>query len=295
MSETLSVIGCGAVATPLVRSLVSTGNVSLGRVWNGSAESSEQAVARLGAGVACAGADELEPADLVLIGAPDRRIVSIARQISSTPVAGRGSVVFHLSGALPAESLSALRQNGAALASLHPIVSVPSLAHAPHDLSGTYCALEGDEEGCTRLETLAGAAGLRPFRIRGDRKALYHAGAVFATNYFIALEEAAVSLYEDAGVSRETALEFLHPFVRGALDNFRVSSRGAALSGPIARGDVETVECHLTALQQGSRMLELYRLLGREALELVRSRGGWKSEHDVLSVLLGAAVAEPAE
>ena len=170
---------------------------------------------------------------------------------------------------------------------MHPVISVPSLQHAPHDLKGLCCAIEGDEPGCSQLASLASAAGLKPFRIEGERKALYHAAAVVASNYFIAVEEMALAVYEESGVPREMALELLHPFLQGALDNLRKSSRGSALSGPIARGDKETVERHLHALENHQRWIEIYRLLGQEALDLVRTRGDWKKEHDELKAVLG--------
>jgi predicted short-subunit dehydrogenase-like oxidoreductase (DUF2520 family) len=100
---------------------------------------------------------------------------------------------------------------------------------------------------------------------------LYHAGAVFASNYFVVVEAIAQQLLERAGLGREEAWAALAPLVRGTCDNLTRTGPEGALTGPVVRGDVDTVARHLRALPEAER--ELYRELGRAVLELVRRRG----------------------
>jgi predicted short-subunit dehydrogenase-like oxidoreductase (DUF2520 family) len=121
--------------------------------------------------------------------------------------------------------------------------------------------------------------GGRPFRIATEAKPLYHAAAVMACNYVVALEDVAVEMAAEAGLPRERALEALLPLVRGTVENLAQVGLPDALTGPIARGDVETVQRHLEALGPlGPAPNQIYRVLGRAALRVARARGGISAE-----------------
>jgi predicted short-subunit dehydrogenase-like oxidoreductase (DUF2520 family) len=124
--------------------------------------------------------------------------------------------------------------------------------------------------------------GLRPFRLPPRVKPVYHAGAVFASNYFVVVEAVAQRLLRHAGLSDAEAWQALQPLVQGTLDNLVRDGPPAALTGPVARGDVATIARHLESLTLDDA--NLYRALGRAALELARKRG--------LDDATAAAVAE---
>jgi predicted short-subunit dehydrogenase-like oxidoreductase (DUF2520 family) len=112
-----------------------------------------------------------------------------------------------------------------------------------------------------------------------EGKTLYHAAAVMACNYLVALEDAALELAEAAGIARDEALEALLPLVKGTLSNLEKVGIPDCLTGPIARGDAETVRQHLRAI--GERLpglLALYKLLGRRTLEVALARGALGAE-----------------
>jgi predicted short-subunit dehydrogenase-like oxidoreductase (DUF2520 family) len=208
--------------------------------------------------------------EVVLLAVPDDAIPELAAELASEGAAGPGQVILHLSGLLDRRALGALQASGAGLGSFHPLQTIADPAAAPRRLAGAYAGIEGDARALEQGGRLAQAMGMHPIRLSPEGKAAYHAGAVMAANYTIALAGVAERLARAAGVAPETAGRLYLPLIRGAADNLELGP-AAALTGPVRRGDVRTVEAHLAALGPEDR--ELYRLLGLAALRLAREAG----------------------
>ncbi len=135
---------------------------------------------------------------------------------------------------------------------------------------GAVAAVEGDARAVLEGERLARLLGLEPVRIQPEAKAAYHAGAVIASNYVVALAAMASRLVESAGVPRSLAAKMYLPLLQGAAENLARQSPAEALTGPVRppRGDLATVRAHLEALGPDDRIL--YARLGLEALVLAR-------------------------
>jgi predicted short-subunit dehydrogenase-like oxidoreductase (DUF2520 family) len=153
----------------------------------------------------------------------------------------RGNVLFHCSGALSSAILDGARTAGAAVGSMHPIRSFADPALAVSEFPGTWCGIEGDIVVVEMLSRACEAIGAKPFTIDGSQKVLYHAAAVFASNYLVTLLDIAIRAYEAAGVREDVARQVLEPLVRGTMDNVFKFGPATALTGPIARGDFATV------------------------------------------------------
>ncbi len=202
--------------------------------------------------------------ELVLLCVPDRTIAEVAAEVSPGPW------VAHVSGATPLSALDPhVRRFG-----MHPLQSF-SKEHGSEQLDGAWAAVtaESDDARATGL-WLARTLGLRPFELDDANRAAYHAGAAFASNYLVTLRAAASSLLEVAGAPPEA----LDPLIRGVMDG------GFDLTGPIARGDWETVERHLAVIRADRPELEdLYlalaaataRVAGRELPSDTVSQGAW--------------------
>ena len=177
-----------------------------------------------------------EDPQLVVLCVPDSAIADTARGL--TP----GPVLVHVSGATP---LSALDPHERRL-SVHPLQTF-TRARGPEQLDGAWAAVtaETDELRALGFE-LAELLGLRPFALDDDARTLYHAGAVFASNYLVTLHRAATLLFESAGAPPEA----LEPLMRRTIEN------GFELTGPIARGDWETVAAHRAAIEAERPELE---------------------------------------
>jgi predicted short-subunit dehydrogenase-like oxidoreductase (DUF2520 family) len=209
-----------------------------------------------------------------MVTTPDSEIVAVARDLVACDVVTEGAVVFHCSGALGSELLAGLKDQGAAVASVHPVKSFSEPSQAVLSFTGTYCGIEGDDRAVAELSHAFEAIGGRVFPVKADSKALYHAAHVFACNYLTALIECAVQCSEQAGINRSEALAIIAPLVRETTE--AVLSRGAdsALTGPIARGDVNVVaEQYAHISKWRDNYGELYRLLGQVAFEIAARSG----------------------
>ncbi len=203
---------------------------------------------------------------MVVIAVPDDAIPTVAAQLARSGKVGAGHVVLHVSGVLDGSALEALASTGAALGSLHPLQSLSDPTTAPDRLRGAYAAVEGDDRAAIAAVDLAESVGLKPFRLAAGQKARYHAGAVFAANFLVTLYGMAEKLFTSAGVPPEDAAPALLSLMRGVLENVKARGAAGALTGPVARGDAESVRRHLAALQ--GLEAALYRELSRATLEL---------------------------
>ena len=189
--------------------------------------------------------DELaSESDLLLIAVSDRAIPDVAASILQTK-----AIIFHPSGIL-----TSLRGGF----SLHPLKALPPVGE-PSDLRDALLVFEGAHREIAKR--IADAAGARLAEIAPQQKVLYHAAAVFGSNYVAALLDIAEEL-----IGIEHARDDLAALAQSAIDNWLAHSDGRRFTGPAARGDREVIERHLAALQGNPRLAELYRLLAERIL-----------------------------
>ena len=210
-------------------------------------------------------------AGVLILAVSDDAIRPLAEALARAGAVPANQVVLHLSGAQGQEALTALVSSRAALGSLHPLQTISEPERAAERLRGAWAAVEGMPGAVVAAEALARDLGLRPFRVSSNAKPIYHAGAVFASNYFVVVEAVAQRLLRHAGLSDADAWQALRPLVESTLENLSRQQPAAALTGPVARGDVATVRRNLESLTRDDALL--YRALGRAALELAQKRG----------------------
>lgn len=182
--------------------------------------------------------------DLILVAVSDRAIGEVAMSLPQSE-----AIVFHPSGIL-----TSVRGGF----SLHPLKSLPPVGE-PSDLKGALLVFEGSHREVA--QRIAAAAGARFAEIAARQKVLYHAAAVFGSNYVAALLDIAEEL-----IGVEHAREDIAALAQSAIDNWRRHADARRFTGPAARGDHEVIERHLQALQQDPQLAELYRLLAERIL-----------------------------
>ena len=275
MTVQVAIVGAGRVGSALARLLTGAGYALVG-VASRSLEPARRACAFAGSGRATQDARELTAeAGLTFLTTPDDAIGAVCDRLAEAGAFRAASVVAHCSGALPSDVLAGARQGGAHVGSMHPLQSFASAEEAVRLLPGCYCAVEGDAEAVQVLDAVARDIGCRPFAITPEAKPLYHAAAIVASNYLVALQAAAVRLAAVAGLSEREAMPALLPLIKGTVSNIERVGIPDCLTGPIARGDAETVRRHCDELaRHAPDLLPLYRLLGRETLRLAVARGG---------------------
>ncbi|MFZ1388086.1 MAG: Rossmann-like and DUF2520 domain-containing protein [Thiolinea sp.] len=276
----LNIIGCGHLGQTLAYLWAQAGLFMISQVLNSSLQSSQAAVDFIGQGQALSSIAEMRPADLYLLGCPDKALEICCNALAKAKLLKAGDIVFHCSGAIASEILQPLKEQGALIASVHPVKSFAEPQQAILSFQPTYCGVEGDEAALAVLMPLFVQIGGIPFQINAEQKTLYHAASVFACNYLVALQNVSLRAFAQAGVEEALALKILQPIVQETVSNVFKLGPAAALTGPIARGDAAVVAKQLAALQISQPAdAELYRLLGLEALGLAYQRQKTPNEY----------------
>ena len=185
-----------------------------------------------------------------------------------------GQAMIHTSGALGAEVLAPAMAAGTQIGAFHPLVAFADTERAVAALHGATVAIEGDDQLAAMLADMAEAIGAIPVRLAPGSKAAYHAAAVLAAGGVIALLDAIAELGRVAGLDEAGSLAIYGPLIEGTLGNARALGIRAALTGPMTRGDVGTLDAHLAALRaHAPDVLDLYVAAGRRELDLAEARG----------------------
>ncbi|MES2325211.1 MAG: Rossmann-like and DUF2520 domain-containing protein [Pseudomonadota bacterium] len=244
MAAVVNLVGAGKVGRVLGRLLAASGMV-VQDVLTRSLASAQDAVDFIGAGRAVGSMDQLRPADIWLLAVSDDQIAPVCAQLAAS-YSLEGSVVFHCSGAKASDELRAA--TGALVASVHPVRSFADPAHVAAHFKETFCGVEGDPRALAVLMPAMQAIGARVVPIDAAAKTVYHAASVFASNYLVTVMDAALRAYEAAGIAPDVARALAAPLATETLANVLAMGPQAALTGPVARGDMATVARQQAAL-----------------------------------------------
>lgn len=245
---TLNVIGCGRVGRTLARLLHVAGAAQIQDLCAREPRDADSAARFVGAGRAVAAVETMRPADIWMLSVPDIRIAQSAADLAALPASTRPpAVAFHCSGFHPAAILRPLSQMGWQCASVHPVLSFASAESAVERFPGTPYGIEGDAGAVSTLQSILAAIGGVCFPVAGERKALYHAAAVFANNFTVVLQAIAREAWHASGVPAELTERIHAALLRATAEN--VIALGAnAITGPAARGDVAVVDAQAAAV-----------------------------------------------
>jgi predicted short-subunit dehydrogenase-like oxidoreductase (DUF2520 family) len=210
----------------------------------------------------------VEASDIIAITTQDREIRRVAGEIYEGPAAIKGKLFFHTSGAHPSSILSPLNQKGAILGSLHPLQTFPDVESAIRVLPQTYIFIEGEDAAMPTLNLLGNTIGHKAVAIEGEHKALYHLSAVFVCNLLCALFGSAEGIMTKIGID----LEPFHPIINATLKNIEEKGPLMSLTGPVIRGDAETVADHLRAMEGMESQKTIYKALSLAALDMAKRR-----------------------
>ena len=267
------IVGPGRVGSTLARALALAGWPVVALAGR-RVEACRRLAESLGPGVRWGSLDELDgPYPLVLLAVSDDAIGAVADRLAALGVLDRRAVVLHVSGALGSDVLGAAAAAGAATGSMHPLQTFPDVEAGLRALPGSHWFVEGDARALDAAGRLVKRLHGTPHVIATADKVLYHAAAVIACNYLTVLMDAALKTAERAGIERGPMFEALYPLLVSTLDNLATKGAAASLTGPVSRGDVDTVRRHVGALDRVAGAGELYRLLGLKAVALAREGG----------------------
>ena len=262
----MSIVGPGNLGSALALTLVSAGYpvkfiaVRLGRTADRHAKALAK---RTKAQLVTLGKRPLD-SDIVWLTVPDDSIAAVSRALAASQD-WKGKFVFHSSGALTSDELASLRKQGARVASVHPMMTFVR-GGAP-EMAGVSFALEGDAAAVRMARSIVKDLGANPFVIKKQNKVLYHVFGSFASPLVIALMATMEQVAAAGGVRKQDIKPVMAPLLWQTLRNYLKKDAASAFSGPLVRGDVATVQKHLSELQRLPEAREVYVALANASLK----------------------------
>ncbi|RNC85534.1 MAG: DUF2520 domain-containing protein [Balneola sp.] len=210
--------------------------------------------------------DRQEVGDVTFITVPDGSIHEVSKKLASGGSSFSGKIVAHCSGAYSSQILDNLAEQGALTACFHPLKAVSKTTRS---FKASFFDLEGSEEAIVHLEDIVKKIGAQSIRVSPEEKELLHVSAVMASNYTVTLADLALRISSSNNISERELLDALLPLMGSSIENLSGLNPAEALTGPIARGDIQTVQKHLLLLQDKPDLLAIYKHLGLLTLELI--------------------------
>jgi predicted short-subunit dehydrogenase-like oxidoreductase (DUF2520 family) len=265
-----NVIGCGRVGQTLAALLHQRGQVQMQDLHSRSFSSAEQAAKFVGAGQPVANLADMRSADVWLLSVTDAQVGVAAQALAEAQGAKlAGAIVFHNSGFLSTAVLQPLQALGCHVASAHPVLNFASPETGVRQFAGTPCGLEGDAQALAWLHTALTAIGGRCFEIASADKPLYHAAAVFSSNFTVVLQGIAQDAWHSAGVPPELMRPLTEALLKSTVDNVLAMGPAQALTGPAARGDTAVVQAQGEVVKRWNAPAgEVYQTLSELAAQL---------------------------
>ena len=267
MSERVFIIGPGHVGRGLSRAFRASGIEVVG--LHGKRPS----------GVASSSGalpSEMSGANIVVLCVRDPQLDETLDEVAAAAKSGlieRGTVILHTSAIAEPEGLRGLSDSGFPGGTFHPLAPFGDPEVAAELLRKGWIGIDGDNAARNASRRLAGQLGARTLDIPPGKKPAYHAAAVISSNFPVVLASVAGRLLHEIGVPDASAYQAVESLMSGALANMKQTLPDDALTGPVMRGDAETVSKHLRALKGHDRALEVYRALSAAAVEIAERRG----------------------
>ena len=281
---TIGFIGAGITGTALAVRLSQQG-YPVNAVASRTLTSAENFARRINGCHSYKAAQEVaDKAQLIFITTPDDVISTVAAAVQWH----KDQYVVHCSGAHSTDILETVDKNGAVTGCFHPLQTFAGIEQAIENIPGSTFAIEAGETLTTILKDMATAMNGDYVILRAGDKVLYHAAAVLACNYLVTLVKLATDLWQEFGSTPADGIKALMPLLRGTLSNIERVGLPDCLTGPIARGDLGTIEKHLQALEEKTpALLSSYRELGLQTVPIAEAKGEISTERvEALKALL---------
>ena len=264
MSERVFILGAGRAGQGLARALRASG-VEIVGLHGTKASPAQQITAGVIPG-------SIGGASVVLVAVRDAQLDAALREVARSKMSA-SAVILHASGGAEPRALEELRAGGRQAGTFHPLVPLSDPDRATEVLKDAWIGIDGDAAALDVSRRLAKRLSAHTVLIPPGAKARYHAAAVFAANFPTVLAAIAHRLLRDAGIPDGDGWDAVLHLMVAAVGNIHAHRPADALTGPIVRGDVETVALHLDALGADREAADIYRAISRAALDLAREAG----------------------
>ncbi|MFI4918314.1 MAG: Rossmann-like and DUF2520 domain-containing protein [Legionellales bacterium] len=265
-----NIIGAGRLGKNIALALSTAKVISVQAICNQSPISAANSCQEIGSGFAVDAFAQLPAAEIIWITCGDDAIKPAVQQLVKQVALNPGCLVFHCSGVLSSAILLPLKEQGCSIASIHPLKAFRAGYLDAHAFNDVDCVVEGDAPALAWLTSAFTRLGARIIPIKPEAKAAYHAAACMASNYLITLAACSEALLLKAGLTPQQARLMIYRLMQGNLTNLlQVEEVSASLTGPLMRGDIETLSLHLQAIDNTS-VSTLYKAAGLATLPLTQ-------------------------
>ncbi|MDI1351968.1 MAG: DUF2520 domain-containing protein [bacterium] len=263
-----NIIGAGRLGKNIALNLITAQVAQLDSVCNRTIKSARLAINEIGQGSPVSCIEELPPTDVTWITSNDDAIESVVKQLTQSPNLKPNSFIIHCSGVLNSQLLLPLKAKGCFIASFHPLKAFKKGNLHSLIFQHVDCVIEGDEAVCAWLESNFKNLGANLMTINPNNKALYHSAAVIASNYLITLAACSEQLLLQAGIPEQHIRTMITHLMHSNLQNLQTTPTvGNALTGPLMRGDIKTLELHINAITD-PLVANLYKTAGLATLPM---------------------------
>lgn len=209
----------------------------------------------------------------IIITTPDDKIKDVVNNLLLLDIKWDEKTFCHTSGTYSSTILEPLYLKGSTTVSLHPMLSFADIDNSLKMLPHTPLTLEGQGNNLKDFIDTLELIKLNITRIEPNQKILYHTGACIVSNYLVTLMNTGIEIFKKIGFTQDVSLELIEPLVKGTINNIFSKGPENSLTGPISRGDIDTIKTHLETLDnQDPRLKEFYCVLGNETINLAKKQ-----------------------
>ncbi|MCL2580019.1 MAG: DUF2520 domain-containing protein [Oscillospiraceae bacterium] len=249
--------------------------------YSRSQASAAQAAAFTKTGYFTSPADLLAASELLFLTVPDGEIAGVWRDISGLPIAGK--IICHTSGSLTSGVFDGISAAGGEGYSLHPFFAISSKTDSYKEIHRAFFTLEGKGSRLGELKGLIESLGNTVYPIAADQKVRCHAAAVFLSNQVAAVAQIGAQLLADCGLDDEACAAALQTLFLGHCQKIAALGPIPTLTGPVERGDIETIQDHLHCLEGRER--QVYALLSERLCEMAKDKHPARDYSDIQNIL----------
>lgn len=269
-SMNIGFIGAGKVGTAFGKYLVNKG-FDVEGYYSRSQKSSERAAEFTNSRSYYEASELAGKSDIIFITTNDDEIEGVCNKLVQEGLLRSGQILIHMSGSASSKILESAKKKGCFTYSIHPLQAFADIEKAVKDLHNTVFSIEGDKEKIDVVEKILKTTGNEFFNINSEQKIIYHATACVLSNYFVTLMDYGLSLFEAIGINGKEGYRAMYPLIEGTMKNIHELGTKKALTGPIARGDVNTIKKHLESIGNiANDKLDFYKLIGGMTLSLAK-------------------------
>ena len=278
MTQRILVVGAGRVGTTFARTL-SKKEFSVSYIFSKTLPENLSKYLPKTKPISTINKNIIHEIDLIIITVPDDQVKVVVKQLSSIKINWENKLVLHTSGCLNSNELIKLKEMGASIGSVHPMQTFNEYFLPEQIFRDIMFAVEGDKQAQHFAETIARQLKMNILKIRPEDKILYHIAAVASSNFLVALLDYVHRLYKELSLDGEKIKKLMLPILNQIIRNYLEYDTNSILTGPLQRGDVNTIKKHVNYLQKNqNELLPVYQEISNYISQFILKHDAFEKE-----------------